>query len=82
MNAEVPRHYGVQFISIAVDRDIALLLHGEAASDDGPSSQSNQRGFRFVTESGGNKAIRSLWPDQLISTVLACDARALFWSAP
>jgi hypothetical protein len=63
--------------SMTLVRPKGLLLHGETASVDAASSQSNQRSFQFIM---GRPAVeisdRSLWPDLLKfhGGVFACDA--------
>lgn len=71
-----PSKYG---FSMALVRPKGLLLHGETASVDAASSQSNQRSFQFIM---GRQAVersdRSLWPDlqKFHGGVFACDAVA------
>jgi len=40
---------------MALVRPKGLLLHGETASVDAVSSQSNQRSFRYLGKTGGGK---------------------------
>jgi hypothetical protein len=64
MQVGLSRHHGFQLVSIACRFRSAAAARRDS-SDDGPSSQSNQRGFRKSLEEGlrWREANRSLWPN-------------------
>jgi hypothetical protein len=63
---------------MALVRPKGLLLHGETASFDAASSQSNQRSFQLrLGRQTVGKSDRSLWPDLLISTAESLPAMLL-----